>query len=113
MTCPPLRDETADYVDEVRRRGEALVGCLGTGTRIFEVGMRAAVTEEQHIIALEALAKTGIRMTSNVAAARELGLVPVGTIGARTRAALGRGPGRVSGDARHATRDAQLPTRHL
>jgi nicotinic acid phosphoribosyltransferase len=43
--------------------------------------MRAAVTEEQHIMALEALAKSGISMTSNVAAARELGLTPVGTMG--------------------------------
>lgn len=79
--CPELRDERADYALEVKARGRALVECLGSGDRIFEVGMRAAVTPEQHLIALENLAKVGIHMTSNVAAARGLGLRPVGTMG--------------------------------
>jgi nicotinic acid phosphoribosyltransferase len=80
VVCPYLEDESADYVEEVKRRGAALVDCLGTGERIFEVGMRAAVTSEQHLLALEALSSVGIEMTSNVAAARELGLRPVGTM---------------------------------
>lgn len=53
----------------------------GDTSRIFEVGMRAASCEEQHILALYAMKEQGITSTSNVSAARALGMTPVGTMG--------------------------------
>ena len=74
-------DESAEYRGQVDARARELVDLLGDPARIFEVGMRAAVTEEQHAIALTALAEAGITMSSNLAQARALGLRPVGTMG--------------------------------
>lgn len=78
---PSLRDEVDAYRKEVQRRGTELVEILGDPSRVFEVGMRAAVSESQHRIALEALRGAGIRLTSNMSLARELDLRPVGTMG--------------------------------
>jgi len=54
---------------------------VGDESRIFEVGMRAAVCRDQHCIALRACRDAGIVATSNVELARELGMRPVGTMG--------------------------------
>lgn len=59
-----------------------LVAAAGGGTeRIFEVGMRSAVCENQHRLALTACRGAGVLKTSNMALARELGMTPVGTMG--------------------------------
>lgn len=69
------------YHAAVLARAKALVAIVGDPDRLFEVGMRACSCIDQHRIALDAVAGAGIRRTSNVALARELGLVPVGTMG--------------------------------
>lgn len=75
-----VKVETESYRDWVRGRAEKLLAVVDAH-RIFEVGMRAATCEEQHHIALEVLREAGIRTTSNVAAAFDLDMKPVGTMG--------------------------------
>lgn len=70
------------YRQGVHARVRSLVEAVGgDASRIFEVGMRSAVCMEQHRVALEACREEGIIRTSNVHLARELGMVPVGTMG--------------------------------
>jgi nicotinic acid phosphoribosyltransferase len=69
------------YREGAAAQGRMLLDIVKDPTRVFEVGMRAATSEEQHRIALEALRELGILATSNVALARELGMKPVGTMG--------------------------------
>lgn len=78
---PALQVATSEYADGVLTRMRALVEVVGDPDRLFEVGMRAATTESQHRFALAACREAGVRRTSNVAAARELGMIPVGTMG--------------------------------
>ncbi|MCA9649902.1 MAG: nicotinate phosphoribosyltransferase [Myxococcales bacterium] len=79
---PKIVREDERYHQQVRARARSLVDAVGgDASRIFEVGMRSAVCMEQHRIALRACAEEGITLTSNVQLARELGLVPVGTMG--------------------------------
>jgi nicotinic acid phosphoribosyltransferase len=73
-------DENA-YRASVIEQAKKLIKIVGDPTRIFEVGMRAATCESQHKIVLEALRELGIRDTSNVELAREIGMSPVGTMG--------------------------------
>ena len=73
-------DEDA-YRAAVTEQAKKLIQIVGDPTRIFEVGMRAATCEAQHKIVLEALRELGIRDTSNVSLAREVGMSPVGTMG--------------------------------
>ena len=73
-------DEDA-YRAAVTEQAKKLIHIVGDPTRLFEVGMRAATCESQHKIALEALRELGIRDTSNVELAREIGMHPVGTMG--------------------------------
>lgn len=73
--------EDEAYVARVRTAVRELVATAGDPTRIFEVGMRSAVGMEQHRIALAACRAEGVVRTSNVALARELDMVPVGTMG--------------------------------
>lgn len=61
--------------------GELVAAAGGDEGRIFEVGMRSAVCREQHRIALEACRSVGVMRTSNVELARDLDMVPVGTMG--------------------------------
>ncbi len=79
---PALRVSPDLYFDAVSSRMTALVDAVGGNPdRIFEVGMRAAVTEGQHSLALTACAEAGVTRTSNVMMAKALGLTPVGTMG--------------------------------
>lgn len=73
-------DEDA-YRTAVTEQAKKLIQIVGNPSRLFEVGMRAATCEAQHKIALEALRELGIRDTSNVELARELGMHAVGTMG--------------------------------
>ena len=70
-----------EYYDHVLNRAKGLVDIVKNPDRIFEVGMRGVSCMEQHLIALRAVKDAGIIRTSNVAAASELGMVPVGTMG--------------------------------
>lgn len=72
---------TGEYQDIVQKRAQELVDLVGDPNRIFEVGMRAVSGNAQHILALEAISKTGISKTSNVEGARTTGMTPVGTMG--------------------------------
>lgn len=81
VEAPPIHVDTEGYVEHVRERVAGLVDILGDASRIFEVGMRAATSLEQHRLALEGAKLGGLRATSNVLAARELGLAAVGTMG--------------------------------
>lgn len=77
-----LKVEEALYCDRVYETAGALKQALdGETNRIFEVGMRAASCEKQHLLALSALQEQGIQATSNVSAAYKLGMTPVGTMG--------------------------------
>ena len=69
------------YYDAVLERAKGLVAIVGDPDRLFEVGMRAASCTEQHEIALRAVRDAGILRTSNVALARRLQMIPVGTMG--------------------------------
>lgn len=77
----PMRIEPDAYHRRVYNQVKALVDVVGDPNRIFEVGMRSAVCEEQHRIALRACKDAGVLATSNVALAHELGMKPVGTMG--------------------------------
>ncbi|MHB8879735.1 MAG: nicotinate phosphoribosyltransferase, partial [Myxococcaceae bacterium] len=81
VVAPPMRIDEDGYRARVRERCGELVGIVGEGTRIFEVGLRAASCPQQHRVALEGCREAGVTRTSNVQGARELGLVPVGTMG--------------------------------
>lgn len=78
---PPIRVDSQGYADAVRTRARELVEIVGNPDRIFEVGLRAVSCGEQHRMALQAVKDAGILRTSNVALARELDMVPVGTMG--------------------------------
>lgn len=69
------------YRDAVLARAKGLVSIVGDPDRLFEVGLRAVSCSEQHRIALSAVKEAGILRTSNVMLARELGMIPVGTMG--------------------------------
>ncbi len=69
------------YYDEVYNRAAGLVKIVEDPNRLFEVGFRAATCIAQHRIALNAIRKAGILRTSNMGLARELGMIPVGTMG--------------------------------
>ena len=78
-TTIPVDD--AGYGARVQARARELVGIVGDPGRLFEVGLRAASCLDQHRLALAACREAGIQRTSNVLGARELGMVPVGTMG--------------------------------
>jgi nicotinate phosphoribosyltransferase len=69
-----------EYRKGVKSNAERLLS-LVSAERIFEVGMRSATCDEQHRICLETLRELGINKTSNVEAARDLMMQPVGTMG--------------------------------
>ncbi len=81
VKAPPITVDSAGYVERVRARVAELVEILGSPTRLFEVGLRAASCPEQHLLALEGAKAAGLVRTSSVHGAKELGLVPVGTMG--------------------------------
>lgn len=76
-----IKVETELYRDGCLAQAKSLIEIVKDPARLFEVGMRASTCEEQHRICLEALREAGIKATSNVALALELGLKPVGTMG--------------------------------
>jgi nicotinic acid phosphoribosyltransferase len=78
---PPVRVEADAYRERVLAVVRELVGVVQDPDRIFEVGLRAATSLEQHHLALEACREAGVRRTSNVLGAQQLGLIPVGTMG--------------------------------
>lgn len=69
------------YYQDVLKRAKDLVKLVGNPDRIFEVGMRGVSCIEQHEIALQAIKDAGIVRTSNMAAAKKLEMIPVGTMG--------------------------------
>jgi nicotinic acid phosphoribosyltransferase len=78
----PLVEACPDaYVARVQAQVEALVRVVGDPGRLFEVGLRAASCLEQHLLALEGCKAAGLTRTSHAWGARQLGLVPVGTMG--------------------------------
>lgn len=81
VKAPALEVKSDEYVARVRARVAELVGIVGSPSRIFEVGLRAASCPQQHLLALEGAKQAGLTRTSNVWGARKLGLVPVGTMG--------------------------------
>lgn len=81
VPVPEIRVDAAPYAARVRERAAELVAAAGDGSRIFEVGLRAASSVEQHLVALEACKSAGITRTSHVLGAKRLGMVPVGTMG--------------------------------
>jgi nicotinic acid phosphoribosyltransferase len=76
----PIAREDEAYVDRVRTTVRALIQEVGDPDRIFEVGMRSAVCVEHHRIALAACRAEGVTRTSDIALARELDMIPVGTM---------------------------------
>ncbi len=81
VEVPDMRVDAEGYAGRVEARVVELVGILGDASRLFEVGLRSASCLAQHRIALEGARRAGLRRTSHVLAARELGLTPVGTMG--------------------------------
>ncbi len=81
VKAPPIAVDSEGYVKRVRARVEELAQITGDPRRLFEVGLRAASCLEQHMLALEGCKQAGMNRTSSVLGARDLGLVPVGTMG--------------------------------
>lgn len=79
---PEVEVRTEEYYKSILAKAKALVSAVGGNPdRIFEVGMRAVSCMAQHRIALSAIKEAGILRTSNVYLAKELGMIPVGTMG--------------------------------
>lgn len=76
-----IRVDTEGYRTHIKARAERLLKTVGDPARVFEAGMRAASCAEQHLIAVGAAADAGFETTSNVEAARLLGIEPGGTTG--------------------------------
>jgi nicotinate phosphoribosyltransferase len=73
---------STEYYDFIAAKAKGLLEAVGGDpNRLFEVGMRAASCQEQHEIALSALKSVGINRTSNLGAAKKMGMIPVGTMG--------------------------------
>ena len=73
--------EDVEYAARVRKTVASLIHIVGSPERVFEVGMRAATCEEQHMIALQAAREAGLTASSNVSLAQKLGQTPIGTMG--------------------------------
>ncbi|RKG67296.1 nicotinate phosphoribosyltransferase [Corallococcus exercitus] len=76
-----IRVDSEGYLQRVRAQVKELVDIVEDPSRIFEVGLRAATCLEQHMLALRACQEAGVQRTSNVEGARQLGMIPVGTMG--------------------------------
>lgn len=107
VAAPKILVDSNAYFARVEASASELAAIVRDPGRLFEVGLRAATCPAQHRVALEACLRVGIRRTSHVGAARELGMVPVGTMGhehvqrygadeAAFRAMRDRRPGRSS-----------------
>lgn len=81
VKAPAVTVDEGAYAARVLARARELVEVVGDGARIFEVGLRSATCVEQHLVALRACQEAGISRTSHIFGAKELGLVPVGTMG--------------------------------
>jgi nicotinate phosphoribosyltransferase len=81
VKAPAITVDSQGYVARVTARVKELVDVVGTPSRLFEVGLRAASCVEQHLLALEGCKASGLTRTSHVFGAKALGLVPVGTMG--------------------------------
>lgn len=81
VAAPPITVDSEGYVARVAARVKELVEVVGSASRLFEVGLRAASCPEQHLLALEGCKAAGLTRTSNVEGAKALGLTPVGTMG--------------------------------
>lgn len=81
IRSPGLESWPDDYRDSVYKTAKALIQAVEDPDRIFEVGLRSASCPAMHRIALDACKQAGIKRTSNVAGARDLGMKPVGTMG--------------------------------
>src|SRR5690606_29595524 len=81
VAAPEMTIDPEGYVARVGERVRELVEIVGDPSRVFEVGLRSVTCLEQHVLALEACRSAGVTKTSHVAAARDLGLRPVGSMG--------------------------------
>lgn len=81
IKSPGLESRPDDYRQSVYKTARALIQAVEDPDRIFEVGLRSASCPAMHRIALDACQQAGIKRTSNVQGARELGMKPVGTMG--------------------------------
>lgn len=79
--APNITVNDSVYYKNVKANAQKLLNIVKDPNRIFEVGMRAVSCMEQHKIALEAIKDVGILRTSNVYLAKELNMIPVGTMG--------------------------------
>jgi len=73
--------ESIKYQDAVRERVQRLVKLVENPDRLFEVGMRGTSCTTQHELALMAVKEAGVMRTSNVALAKKLQMIPIGTMG--------------------------------
>lgn len=80
-TKAKLEVDSKGYFEHIRKRAKTLVGIVGSPLRVMEAGYRAASCYDQHRLAVAAVREGGFRATSNVLAARELGMTPAGTTG--------------------------------
>lgn len=76
-----MRVDSGAYGERVSARVRRLSEIVGDPARIFEVGLRAATCIGQHRVALAAAKDAGLTRTSHPLLARELGMIPVGTMG--------------------------------
>ena len=81
VAAPPMVVDPDGYRERVRAKATELVSIVQDPSRIFEVGLRSSSCVEQHLLALEALKSVGVTRTSHVWGAKQLGMVPVGTMG--------------------------------
>jgi nicotinate phosphoribosyltransferase len=81
VKAPAIIVDSEAYVARVAARVRELAEVVGSPDRLFEVGLRAATCVEQHLLALEGCKAAGLTRTSHVFGARQLGLIPVGTMG--------------------------------
>lgn len=81
VNAPAIGVDSEGYVKRVTARVQELIEVTGSAARLFEVGLRAASCVEQHLLALEGCKAAGLTRTSHVFGARQLGMIPVGTMG--------------------------------
>src|SRR4029077_8147562 len=81
IRAPKIEVDPIGYQARVLAAVKKLVKVVKNPDRIFEVGLRSVSCMEQHALALQACQEAGVKRTSNVYGASQLGMIPVGTMG--------------------------------
>lgn len=76
-----IQTERISWEGQIRENFSDLLRVLGSPSRIFEVGLRAAVNAEHHLSVLQVLQEAGLTATSSCTSATALRLASVGTMG--------------------------------